>query len=126
MPNKVGIIDQIKEELQGVQDERRKKSIAKAVEFAKKNKNCLIMMMDIKTDDMVAAFKDHYIAARFLSKYLKRKTGFVKTILLGRKPAEEQTKNIWKFSQFVAEFLWQMSEASQRERSSEDKTKIKQ
>lgn len=125
MAKKKGLVDFIKEEIKGYHDERRKTSIAKTVAFTKENPNCLIMMMDIKTDDMVAAYKGHYVAGRFLSKYLKRKTGFVKTILLGRKSKEEQIKMMWKFSQFVAEFLWQMSESAQKKRSSKEKTKTK-
>ena len=108
MANKA--IEFFKDKLQDIQDERRKTSIAKAVAFSKENKNCLIMVMDPKTDDMVAAYHDKYMAARVLSKFLKRKTGLVKTILLGHGETRERDININKFKEFIGEFLWQISD----------------
>jgi len=122
MPKKGGIIDQIKGEIQNFQDERQKKSIARAVQFAKGNRNCLIMMLDIKTDDLVCAWEDHYIAARFLSPLLHQKTRMVKTILLGRQDPKKQAEWIFKFSQFVGEFLYQMAEHSEEKRQYKEAT----
>lgn len=123
MPNKV--IEFFKEKLQDIKDERRKTSIAKAVAFAKQNKSCLIMLMDIKTDDMVAAYKDKYVAARMATKYLKRRTGLVKTILLsrGNTPARKFKKeqDISRFKEFVAEFLWQVTEKLDERSGDKDK-----
>jgi len=108
MPNKA--IEFFKEKLQDIKDERRKTSIAKAVAFSKENKNCVIFLLDVKTDDMVACYQDKYMAARAVSRFLKRKTGLVKTILLGHGETKERDKNINIFAEFIKEFLWQISD----------------
>ena len=99
-----------REKLQDIKDERRKTSIAKAVAFSKENRNCVIFLLDTKTDDMVACYRDKYMAARSVSKFLKRKTGLVKSILLGRGETKERDKNINIFAEFIKEFLWQISD----------------
>jgi len=120
MPNKV--IEFFKEKIQDIKDERRKTSIAKAVAFAKQNRSCLIMLMDIKTDDMVAAYRDRYMAARLpLSRILKRKKGLVKSILLEKKETKKKTLDVRLFKEFVAEFLWQVSERLDERSGDKDK-----
>ena len=108
MVNKV--IKQIKEKIKDVKDEREKVSSAKTAKFAKKNRNCIVFLLDLRTDDMVAAYRDKYMAARIMSPYLHRKTKLAKTIVLGRGNTRKRDKDITRFGEFIKEFLWQISD----------------
>jgi len=61
---------------------------------------------------MVAAYRDKYMAARMMTKFLgvKRKKGLVKSILLEKKRTRKKDANIMAFEKFMTEFLWQISE----------------
>ena len=119
------IVKWIKDQLQDKIDERQKKSIARAVEFAKKNRNCLILVLDIKSDDIVCAWRDHYMSGRFLTRFLHLKQNVVKAILLGRANEKRQNMMIHKVKEFVGEFLWQMGEHAYEKARSKSQKKLK-
>jgi len=103
-------IEYIKEQLGDIKDERNKTDIAETVEFSKKHKNHIIFSLNLKTDTMTACYKDKYMSGRVVSKYLKRKTGLVKNIVLGHGDTRKRSEDIGKFSNFISEFLWQISD----------------
>ena len=107
----MSIIDKLKSKVQDISDEKRKDSIRKASNFAKQNRNCVVFLLDKNSDDMVAAYRDKYMAARMMTKTLgiKRKKGLVKSILLEKKRTRKKDANILAFEKFCSEFLWQMS-----------------
>lgn len=108
----MSIINKVKDKIQDISDEKRKVSIRKASNFAKENRNCVIFLLDKNSDDMVAAYRDRYMAARMMNKFLgvKTKKGLVKSILLEKKRTRKKDKNILAFEKFITEFLWQISE----------------
>lgn len=108
----MSIIDKLKSKVQDISDEKRKDSIRKASNFAKQNRNCVVFLLDKNSDDMVAAYRDKYMAARMMTKTLgiKRKKGLVKSILLEKKRTRKKDANILAFEKFMTEFLWQISE----------------
>ena len=83
----MSIIKKIKEKIEDIKDERRKTSIIEATKFAKKNRNCIIFVLDKNSDDMIAAYRGKYMAARMMTKFLgvKLKKGVVKSIVLEKK-----------------------------------------
>jgi len=108
----MSIIKKIKDKVQDISEERRKDSIRKTSNFAKANRNCIVFVLDKNSDDMVAAYRDKYMAARMMTKFLgvKRKKGLVKSILLEKKRTRKKDANIMAFEKFMTEFLWQISE----------------
>jgi len=112
MENKA--LEYFKEKLKDIKDEKEKVTIASAVAFAKENKNCLIMICDVRSDDMVAAYKDKFMAARIMKEMpiipIKTKTGLVKEILLGHGKTKKRENDINQFTSFLKEFLWQVSD----------------
>ena len=100
----------IKEQLKDIKDERNKTDIAETVDFAKKHKSHIIFSLNLKTDTMTACYKDKYMSGRTVSKYLKRKTGLVKNIVLGHGDTKKRSADIDIFGNFIKEFLWQISD----------------
>lgn len=115
-------IEAVKEKLKDIKDERNKVSIARAIQFAKRNKNCMIFLLDIKSDDMVAAYHDIYLAAQVKTKYLKRKTGLAKTIILGHGTDEKRDKDLIIFERFMGTFMRQIPDVIKQ--SQEEKLKV--
>lgn len=106
----MNIISKIKEKLSDIKNEREKTDIAKAVEFAKKNRNSLIVALDTKTDTITCAYQDIYMAAQIKSKYLGLKTGLVKHLILGHDKEKEQAQNMITLNNVISEFLCQLPE----------------
>lgn len=120
MPSR--FIKAIAEKIQDIKDERNKVSIAKAVMFAKKNRNCMIFLLDIKSDDMVAAYRELYMTARIKTRYLKRKTGLAKTIILGHGTKEKKKRDLIIFETFMGTFMKRIPEVI---KTSEEELKSK-
>jgi len=120
MANK--FIEAVKGKIQDIKDERNKVSIAKAVMFAKKNRNCMIFLLDIKSDDMVAAYQDLYMASRIKTRYLKTKTGLAKTIILGHGTKEKKKRDLIIFETFMGTFMRRIPEVI---KTSEEELKSK-
>ena len=106
----MSIFKKIKKEIKNHQDERDKETIARSIVFAKKNPRCVVLVMDIESDDVVIAYKEHYIATRLVSKFMKLKKKIVKNIVLGNMKDKETFKNVEFIKDIVGEFLWQMNE----------------
>ena len=102
-------IDRIKEELPSIKKKRRRNLIADGVEFAKKHKGCLIIIGDIKTDDLIACYDKHYSAATLKKKIfgpIAKARGVVKSIIERK---GDVTTNIDKFNEYLDAFLWNLS-----------------
>lgn len=106
----MNIINLIKEKIENARDEHNKNTIAKALKFAKNNRNCLIVMLDGRSDDIVAAYQDVYVAAQVKSKYLGMKTGLVKHLILGNDDDRDQARNMNTLKSVIEEFLYQLPE----------------
>lgn len=106
----MNILKKIKKTIKNCQDERDKTAIAKAVEFAKGNENYVVLVLDIESDDVVIAHRNHYIATRLVSKFMKLKKRIVKNILTGNMKDKETFKNVNFIKDIVGEFLWQLNE----------------
>ena len=106
------MLNKIKEKIQDIKDERMKTSVRNVSNFAKANRNCVIFAMDTKTDDLIACYREKYMAARVMNKFLgiKTKKGVVKSILLEKKKTRRKDENIIVFEKFCSEFLWKISE----------------
>ena len=115
------LVEKIKEKLKDIKDERNKVIIAKVVEFAKKNRGCMIFALSIKSDDMVAAYHDIYLAARMRTKYLKRGTGLAKTIILGHGSDKKRDSDLIWFERFMGTFMKQIPEVIKK---SEEESKV--
>ena len=104
------VFNKIKKVIKNAKDERDKVAIAKALEFTKGNHKYVALLMDIDSDDVVVAYKNHYIATRLVSKFMKLKKNVVKNILFGKMEDKETFKNVNFIKDVVGEFLWQMNE----------------
>ena len=106
----MNILKKIKKTIKNCQDERDKTAIAKAIEFAKGNENYVVLVLDIESDDVVIAHREHYIATRLVSKFMKLKKKIVKNILKGNMKDKKTSKNVNFIKDIVGEFLWQLNE----------------
>lgn len=102
------ILQKIKEELPYMKKRRRQNLIAKAIKFAAENKNCLILVGDLKEDDLIAAYGKHYSAAKINEKILffTKGAGIIKSIIYRK---GDVPKAIHRFCKFVDAFLWNLS-----------------
>lgn len=113
MPTIKDLKNKIKEGLGDIGYDRRKESIANAALFAKANRNCVIIVMDLKSDDVICAYRNKYLANRWerrLFPYIGAKMGVVKNILLGRGKTKERARDITQVKEMFGEFLYQMSD----------------
>lgn len=122
MPKKKkrSILQKIKEELPPMKKRRRQNLIAKAIKFAAENKNCLVVVGDLKTDDLIAAYNKHYMAATVHKKFLifTHGAGIIKSIIQRK---GNVAKAIDRFCQFVDAFLWNLSKKTSSSGSREGK-----
>lgn len=86
---------------------RRRDVIADSLRFAKEHKNCIIMVIDSKKDDLIMVHKNYYIATRIKTKVLKFNQNLVKTIINGR---EGYRHCIFKVLSAMQEFMIQFVE----------------
>ena len=117
------IFKKLKSAIKNARDERDKVAIAKALEFAGENGRYAVMLMDLNSDDVVVAWKKHYIATRFVNKLTKTKKHVVKRILSGGDRDKELQDSIGFVGNVVMEFLFQLNKHAQQDKDYENAKK---
>jgi len=95
---------------------RAKDIMARALKFAHENPNVLIMVIDPKKDDIIAAYNRHYSIVNVRSKILNLKVHILKEILRNK----NTHKNINKILKVMDGFLWNLAYKIRKA----DKTKL--
>ena len=114
----------IKNKLKAIKSQRRRDILADALNFSKQHKDSLIIVLDPKKDDIIAAYKDHYTAMQVKSPVLGMKTGIVKKVLHG-KTDKDVNKGIVTLFQAMDGFLWNLNKKLNPQRSVDNKPKSK-
>ena len=102
------MLDSLKEALKakGNTLPRRRDIIADSIQFSKDHKDCIIVVMDAKKDDIIFAHGTYYSAMRLKSKILGRKIGIVRNIL----KAKDLEYSIGKVNYYFQDFLFKTSD----------------
>ena len=113
------IVKKLKKAIKNARDERDKTAIAKALRFAEGNGKYVVMLMDLDSDDVVVAWKKHYIATRLVNKLTKTKRHVVEKILNGKVKDEEVREGIGFVGNVVMEFMFQLNSHSMKDKAFE-------
>lgn len=114
------MLERIKKELKKagfLKKARTKDVMARALRFAQQNKDIIILVLDPKTDDIVAAYNKHYSMVNIRSKILKLKVHVVRDILEGK----DVDFNINKVLQVMDAFLFHLAKMLNPKRSADKK-----
>ena len=96
----------IKEELKNRDiTPRRRNILAQALEFTKRNKDCIVVILDPKKDDIIASYNDHYSAVNLRTKLLKFKVHIIRDIIKNK----DLDRNINKLLQVLDGFLYNLA-----------------
>lgn len=103
------LLTKLKNELKKfITQPRRRDIVARALEFAKNNPDVIILVLDPKKDDIIAAQNKHYSATRIVSKMMGFKTSAIKTAVYG-KTEKERDRAINKILQVMDGFLFNLA-----------------
>ena len=84
---------------------REKDLMSKALKFADENAKVIILILDPKKDDIIAAYGKHYSLVNIRTKFLKRKVHVVREILKGK----NVDRNINRVLHVMDAFLWNLA-----------------
>lgn len=112
------MLDKLKKELKKkILSARRRSVLSKALVFAAQNKDTIVLVLDPKRDDIIAAHGKFYSAVNIRSKILGLKVGVISNLIKG-KDVEE---NINRILQVMDGFLFHLAKQVSQKKVVDDK-----
>ncbi len=106
----------LKDQLKGIGFPRRKDLAARALEFAHENPNLIVIILDPKKDDIIAARDREYLITNIRSKLLNIKIHVISELLRGK----DVDKNIDRILKVMDGFLYLLYKKLNPKKSKED------
>ncbi len=107
----------LKEQLKDIGLPRRKDLAARALEFAHENPKVIVIILDPKKDDIIAAYGKEYLITNIRTKLLNIKVHVVRDLLRGK----NIDRNIDRILKVMDGFLYLLYKKLNLQRSDKDK-----